>query len=216
MSAVAVPLVDVAEITASVNALADMEAAIVRRLAAALTPAGKAHPVVDVQSWPDDPKSYRLSHPVGAALVIYQGFAATPPDGGMQVVTHTFGVRVMARTLRDPNTATAEARAGSGTYQLLQVCNLALNGYVPQAGCDAMQVRRAAFEDYVEGVWHYELTATTQAAQLVPPECVPGPWIYEGPGVCCEQAPPTTRVDFATPADVSPNPFISPQPETMP
>ena len=35
MSAVAVPLVDVAEIAASVNALADMEAAIVRRLTAA-------------------------------------------------------------------------------------------------------------------------------------------------------------------------------------
>ena len=180
-------------------------------LAAALTPAGKAHPVVDVQSWPDDPKSYRLSHPVGAALVIYQGFAATPPDGGMQVVTHTFGVRVMARTLRDPSAATAEARAGSGTYQLLQVCNLALIGFVPQAGCDAMQVRRAAFEDYVEGVWHYELTATTQAAQLVPPECVPGPWIYEGPGVCCELAPPTIRVDFADgQGAVSQNPFIQP------
>ena len=210
-------LVQAEDTAALVNALAELEGAIVARLKAALTPAGREHPVVDVQSWPDAPQSYRMSHPVGTVLVIYQGFTTRDGHGGLLEVSHSFGVRVLARTLRDASVPSAEARAGTGTYQLLQICRLALLGFVPQAGCDPMQIQRGAFDDYQDGVWHYELTATTRTAWLVPQLCTPGPWAFDGPNACCDTAPPTRRVDFADGAgQVAANRFLPEIPETQP
>lgn len=218
MSTPALPaLVQADEARQLVNALAELERAIVQRLRAALTPAGREHPVVDVQSWPDKPSSYRMSHPVGTVLVIYQGFTTQAGHGGLLEVAHNFGVRVLARTLRDASVPSADARAGTGTYQLLQICRVALLGFVPQEGCDPMLIQRGAFDDYDDGVWHYELTASTRTAWLVPQQCPPGPWAFEGPNACCDTAPPTTRVDFADAAgQVAPNRFLPENPETNP
>ena len=211
------PIVADAGMVAQVNAIADMEAALVQRVRQALTPAGAAHPIVDVASWPDKPDSYRVSHPVGAVLVVYQGSAVERAQGQLMPVQHTFALRLLTRTLRHPSTNTDQARAGSGTYQLLMACRLALTGWKPAADCDPMVVLRTGFADYVDGVWHHELTATTDSAWLVPVECPPGPWITEGPGMCCDTAPPLQRVDYADGQDaITPNLFIPTQPENMP
>ena len=198
------------EASNAVNYLADMEAAIVARLVAACTPAGAQYPAIDVVAWPDDPESYRLDHPVGAALVVYQGQTARPGNGGLSELQYTWAVRVMCRTLRQASMATDEARAGLGTYQLMQICKLGLQGFKPQPDCDKMVLRKAQFADQREGVWQYDLTFSTDTEEFVPTLCPPGPWIVEGDGVCCATAPLAAQIDptEAGAAAPTPNAFI--------
>lgn len=207
---IAKPL-DNAALIAQVNAIADLETALVQHVRGALTPQGLQHPLVDVNSWPDKPDSYRLSHPVGAVLVIYQGSKTDVQNGvvrnSLPDKAHTFLLRILARTLRQPNVATQQARDGSGTYQLLQVCELAINGWSPVAGGNPAVVLQSQFIDYSEGVWHYELSLRVPSVAFIPPYCPAGPWLAHG--VDCHNAPATARVDLADrQGNTSPNPFI--------
>jgi len=143
--------------------IATIEAAIVARLQAMVTS-------IEIVHFPDNPKNYRLTHRIGAALVVYRG-----SDYGRLVDTRSiiqerkmeFDVTVLVRDLGwsvgGPSGATSP-----GAYALLEAIRAALTGYqIP--GARKIYIVRDKFvdRDAEGGVWTYLLSfaLTTMAVE---------------------------------------------------
>ncbi len=129
------------------------EAAIVAQLKSATSGFEVAH-------FPDRPEAYRLTHRVGAALVIMMGgefgeLLSTLPIIQEEIVE--FEVGVVSRAL---GWAYASGDgAGIGAYQMMQAVRLALTGFqVP--GFSRIYPKRWRFvkRDDEGGVWYYAIT----------------------------------------------------------
>ena len=85
------------------------ENAVIARIAAALTLVGQSHPKVEVRAWPDRPRDYRMTHPKGAALVIYRGskYAHHATAGQLVSYEDEFELGLISRTVREANTPDA-------------------------------------------------------------------------------------------------------------
>jgi hypothetical protein len=80
-----------------------IEDAILARATAVLTIAPALSPNVEVRSYPEVPEEYNLTHPVGAALVRYDGLVAEEPDAAnfqYQVAVIQFEITLLMRSLR--------------------------------------------------------------------------------------------------------------------
>lgn len=135
--------------------IGSIEAEIVSKLVAALTRAGDPSPQVDVQAWPQRPKDYRMTHPIGAALVIYHG--ANYRDVETAIGTHalleaSFEIGLMARSLRNLNNGVE-----LGMYELIELSRNALMGWQPTAAAGAIAIKHDGFDDYHESVWQYHI-----------------------------------------------------------
>ncbi len=140
------------------SAIGLLEAAIVARIGAALTLPGQTHPKVEVRAWPERAREYKMSHPHGCAMVIYKGskFAQDQSTAGQLVAFEAeFELGLISRTLREPNAPEADAALGTGIYDLLESCRIALLGWQPDQAAGAVRLRSEDFDDYVEGTWGY-------------------------------------------------------------
>lgn len=141
--------------------IGNIEADIVAHLAAALTLNGQSSPQVDVQAWPQRPKDYRMSHPIGAALVIYNGadYKDSETSTGMHALLNVkFELNLMARNLRE--SAEINGLSDLGMYAFLEACRNALMGWQPPLAGGAIAIKSDGFEDYHEGVWQYSMKFT--------------------------------------------------------
>lgn len=190
------------------SATGELEAAIVARIAAALTLPGQAHPKVDVRAWPERARDYKMTHPHGCAMVIYKGskFSQDQATGGHLVAREAdFELGLISRTLREPTAGTGpaggtgQADAGVGAYDLLESCRSALLGWQPAQAAGVVRVLSETFDDYVEGTWGYSVRFVVPMLQVADRACPPGPWADTGPNSCCDTAPPISLLKFSQP-----------------
>lgn len=139
----------------------DMVLAIVERLRTAV-------PSLLADPFPDNPESYRLYHPKGAALVVYGGSQYGEPEAvGILVQERRaeFDVMVLLRNLRGPEGANAH----------LDAIRLALTGFRLPWGGSKLRPVRDRFVDHDNGVWRFELTfaAVVPAIEPAPEELGP-------------------------------------------
>jgi hypothetical protein len=179
-----------------------LEAAIVARIGAALTLPGQTHPKVEVRAWPERAREYKMSHPHGCAMVIYKGskFAQNQSTAGQLVGFEAeFELGLISRTLREPNAPEADAALGTGIYDLLESCRIALLGWQPDQAAGAVRLRSEDFDDYVEGTWGYSLRFLVPMMTVAERHCPPGPWAVDGPNSCCTDAPHLSQLTFSQP-----------------
>lgn len=118
------------------------EAAVVARLKEKL-------PTLEVRSFPDDSRNYRLEHPVGALLVRYGSSKYTQPlatDVVVQDSTMIFSVTVVTRGYN----------TDGGAKAIIKQTEDALRGY-KVAGCTKIWIAETSLLDETEGIWQYEI-----------------------------------------------------------
>ncbi len=138
-----------------------IEAAIVARLKLAV---GN---VVAVEHFPDKQiMHYRLTHQIGAVLVIYEGADYGEIDNTefvAQIRTMRFGVGVV---IRDLGWAYGGPPSGTspGAYQVIEAIRQSLTGFRPNEGCDKMYPLREDFSeiDKEGGTFTYATTYATK------------------------------------------------------
>lgn len=162
--------------------IADIEALVVARLRGALTLAGQAHPVVDVEPWPDDPVAYRMMHPCGAVLVMYQGAKYDEEATARQIVKSEslLELALLSKTLRAPVVQIEPGEPDTGVYTLLDTCRRALLGWQPDGATNITRLIKEAYEGYREGVWSYSLSMALPMITIVDRAPVPG--VFDFPG----------------------------------
>ncbi len=174
----------------------DLENTIVARLAAALTLAGQAHPKVEVRAWPDRPRDYRMTHPNGAALVIFRGskFAHHATAGQLVTYEDEFELGLVSRTLREANTPGAtDAALGVGIYDLLETCRNTLLGWTPPTASGQVRIISVEFDDYVEGTWGYSLRFGVPMTTVANRPRPSGPWSVTNEDAAPALLPPVVQ-----------------------
>jgi len=134
--------------------IATIEAAIVAQLRSQISS-------IEIAHYPAEPETWRLTHRVGAALVIYKGaqFGALLDTAAViQERKLEFEVAVM---MRDLGWAVGSAASGPspGAYSIIESVRAALTGFqIP--GCRKMYPLREKFlkRDKQGGVWTYAST----------------------------------------------------------
>jgi hypothetical protein len=147
--------------------IATIESAIVAQLLSRIS-------LIEVVHFPDRPEAYRMTHPVGAALVSYRG--ATYGDlidtaAVAQLRKLEFEVRLMARDLGWSYGALASG-VSPGAYSLLEAVRVALTGFqIP--GCRKTYPLKERFveRDAQGGVWIYAISFAVETVAL---EASPG------------------------------------------
>jgi hypothetical protein len=124
----------------------EVETAIVQRLQALF-------PRLHVEAFPDDPRNYRVTHPVGTVLVIWRDAIFKPNQGLgaiVQGVELVYEVVFLVRNLR----------THSGAYALIEAGRKALVGW-KAPGCDRATATRAKFQHFdPSGLWQFGLFAS--------------------------------------------------------
>jgi hypothetical protein len=162
------------------SAVAATEAEIVQRIAQALTLPEQSLPKVEVRAWPDRPRDYRMTHPKGAALVIYRGSKFNHHATAGQLVSYEdeFELGLVSRSLRDAASKqdSTDAAEGVGIYDLLETCRNTLLGWTPQQASGQVRIVSVDFDDYVEGTWGYSLRFAIPMTTVANRPRPPGPW----------------------------------------
>jgi hypothetical protein len=158
--------------------IANMEVALMMRLGDVLTLDGQNLPKVEVRAWPDRPRDYRMTHPRGAALIVYRGSKYEHSATAGQLVKHDdeWEIGIISRTLREPNAGGAEADQGADVYSLIETCRDALLGWTPPGAVGPARLIEAAFDDYAEGTWGYHLSFAVPMMSVANRPRPPGPW----------------------------------------
>jgi Gp37 protein len=134
--------------------IATIETAIVNQLRSQIG-------TVEIAHFPDKPSAYRLTHRIGAALVVYRGATygeQIDTAAIAQVRTLKFDVTLVMRDLGWSFGGEASGTS-PGAYAVLEEVRTALTGFrVP--GCRKMYPVRDSFEgrDPQGGVWIYAIT----------------------------------------------------------
>jgi Gp37 protein len=133
--------------------IATVEAAIVTRLQATVSG-------IEIARYPDSPESYRMTHRVGAALVMYKGAQYGAQLDSAAIIQERrleFEVTVMMRDLGWSYGGASDGPS-PGAYAILESIRAALTGFrVP--GCRKMYPVRERFveRDRQGGVWIYAI-----------------------------------------------------------
>lgn len=146
--------------------IATIETAIVEQLVSQIS-------VIEIVHFPDKPETYRMTHPVGSALVSYRGatygdLIDTGPVAQLRKLE--FEVRLLARDLGWSYGALATG-VSPGAYALLEAVRLALTGFrIP--GCRKIYPLKERFveRDAQGGVWIYSVSfaVETLAVEVAP------------------------------------------------
>ncbi|MGH7948191.1 MAG: Gp37 family protein, partial [Candidatus Binataceae bacterium] len=142
-----------------------IEGAIVEELRARLSG-------IEVARFPDKPESYRMTHRVGAALVVYRG-ASYGQQLDTQIVAQErkleFEVMVLVRDL-GWNTGGPGGGAGPGAYEILEAVRRSLTGFtVPGARKMHPVKERFVERDKQGGVWIYGISFLVTALAVEAP-----------------------------------------------
>lgn len=159
-----------------------IEVAIVQRLKEAFTVAGKPHPIIDVIAWPARPEAYKLSHPIGACMVIYNGtkYDDSESTAGQYVVgVAEYEIGILARTLREhqPPQEGATDALGTGAYDFLAICRQALSGWRVPDAAGHIRIQKDEFTGYKEGEWGYSLYINMPTVTVVDTVESDEPWM---------------------------------------
>jgi hypothetical protein len=156
--------------------IATIESAIVARLAATVSG-------IEIAHYPDNPESYRMTHRVGAALVMYKGAQyGAQLDTAAIIQEHRleFEVTIMMRDLGWSYGGGADGPS-PGAYATLEAIRAALTGFrVP--GCRKMHPVRERFveRDRQGGVWVYVIAFGLATVTVEPPEPESFPLFIKG------------------------------------
>ena len=166
------------------SVIANIEALVVARLTTALTITGQAHPKVDVERWPDNPDRYKMMHPRGAVLVMYQGAKFDETATARQLIEFDarFEIGLLSKTLRAPVVGIDANEPDTGVYTLLDQCRAAFLGWQPEGAANTVRLVAESYEGYREGVWQYSLLVAIPMLTVVDREPVPGPFDVSGAG----------------------------------
>jgi hypothetical protein len=115
----------------------------------------------DVSGFPTHPDMYRLTHPIGAVLVLYEGSTFTPKsttiDEVRQERTLIWSITVATRDLGWAYGGPSSA-SNPGAYAALENTRLALAGYrIPGFTKIIPLTERFIKKDIDGGAWYYEL-----------------------------------------------------------
>lgn len=119
---------------------------------------------IEIAHYPDRPETWRLTHRIGAALVMYKGsIYGELLDTGVVVQERTLEFEV-ALMMRDLGWSVGGDAAGPspGAYAMIERVRSTLTGFVVP-GCRKMRPVREKFveRDKKGGVWTYALTFAT-------------------------------------------------------
>ncbi len=153
-----------------------IESAIVSHLRSIVT-------VIEVVHFPDSPKNYRLTHRIGAALVVYRGSDYGQVEDTAAIIQERkmeFDVTVLIRDLGwsvgGPPGATSP-----GAYAILEAIRAALTGYrVPGARKISMVREKFVERDAEGGVWIYLITITLSTLAVEPAKIRDFPLFIKG------------------------------------
>lgn len=126
--------------------------------------------MVEVAHFPDRPESYRLTHRVGAAHVVYMGSRYGKAEGVPEIIDFVAQAREMEFLvriiMRDLGWAYGGQPAGPspGAYQVIEAVRIALMGFQPNTGCSKMVPKREQFieRDKEGGTWYYGISFVTR------------------------------------------------------
>lgn len=118
---------------------------------------------VHIGAFPDSPRDYRLTHPVGALLVHYSGSKYGSPTGyASQERTLSFDIVVVTRALRD-------GKKSSGAYGLIEAVRKAIAGY-RMPGCQPCYLNSDGYSYEAGGVWYYTVAASVPTVAVFDPD----------------------------------------------
>lgn len=144
--------------------IASIETAIVERLRAMVTS-------IEIAHFPDSPKNYRLTHRIGAALVVYRGSDYGQVEDTASIIQERkmeFDVTVLVRDLGWSVGGTPGATS-PGAYAILEAIRAALTGYQVPGARKIFMVREKFVErDADGGVWTYLLTIALTTMVIEP------------------------------------------------
>jgi len=130
--------------------LITVEDAIVARLVSQIT-------TVQIQSWPDNPADYQLTHPNGAILVRYDGSEYVEPEANdqkklIQDRRLNWSITILQLSLKD-------SKGHQGVYTLIESVRTALTGYTVSGFPDASVMFPTAdtFTQEIAGTWIYSI-----------------------------------------------------------
>lgn len=156
--------------------IASIETAIVARLQAMVTS-------IEIAHFPDNPKSYRLTHRIGAALVVYRGSDYGQVEDTAAIIQERkmeFDVTVLVRDLGWSVGGTPGATS-PGAYAILEAIRAALTGYQVPGARKIFMVREKFVERDAEGgVWIYLLTIALTTMAIEPSTTANFPLFIKG------------------------------------
>jgi len=172
--------------------IATIEAAIVARLRSVVAS-------IEIVHFPDAPKNYRLTHRIGAALVVYRGSDYGPVlDTGsiIQERKMEFDITVLVRDLGWAVGGPPGA-ASPGAYAILETIRAALIGYCVLGAKKTYLIREKFVErDTQGGVWVYLLSVAVVTIAVEAPITEEFPLFIKG--VASETNGESTVVEGAT------------------
>lgn len=176
-----------------------IEDELLARLRQALTREGAAHPVVDLLPWPGRPEEYRLVHQVGALLVMYRG-GKFPQRVGLVEWPAEFELGLLVRNLRTHQARAGSPDVGTGAYDLLEACRVALAGFELPGAAGPAYVTAENYTGHREGVWAYSVRVSVPMVSVLPVPEVAGPFVAVG----TEPPPELADLQVQHPADFFP------------
>jgi len=144
--------------------IATIETAIVARLRAMV-------PSIEIVHFPDAAKNYRLTHRIGAALVVYRGATYGQVEDTAAIIQERkleFDVTVL---IRDLGWSVGGTPGGTspGSYAILESIRAALTGYrVPGARKIFMVSEKFVERDPEGGVWIYLISIALMTLAVEP------------------------------------------------
>ncbi len=141
-----------------------LESAIVAQLSSQIS-------AIEVVHFPDEPKAYRMTHPVGSALVTYRGATygeLLDSDAIIQERRLEFDVTLLVRDL-GWGVGSAPDGTSPGAYALLEQVRAALTGFQAPGARKMRPVREKFLErDRRGGVWIYTITFALSTVAVEP------------------------------------------------
>lgn len=113
---------------------------------------------MSIESYPDDPRSFNLSHPRGAVLVKYQGHNNSKPNGFQQLRTYNYSLFILIRS----------RRGNDGAYQVIEKIEEEILPSIIIDNTRFISLGANELEfDLEDGVWYYELKILMEMLYLI-------------------------------------------------
>jgi Gp37 protein len=176
-----------------------IEDEVLARLRPALTREGQPHPAIELLPWPGRPEDFKMTHPVGALLVMYRS-GKFPQGTGLVEWTAEFELAFLVRNLRTHQARAGSPDVGTGAYDLLEAARVALSGFELAFAAGPAYITSESYTGHREGVWGYSARLSVPMVSVLPVPEVAGPFAP----VATEPAPALADVEYQHPADFFP------------
>ena len=130
-----------------------------------------ALPNVVCEYFPEDPKNYRLNHPVGALLISYRGSVFEPTQDEFYIA--------QPRSIRLSITVVLKQLNGrGGAIEMLDQVRSAVIGWKPPHCNKKLFAEREKFLGTIAGLWQYALDVGTETIQVEDVDTEDGPLLH--------------------------------------